>query len=282
MSEPTGPAPSDVPVCPRHPDRVSYVRCQRCGRPVCPECQRPAAVGVHCVDCVREAAQRTPQARTAFGAPLRRGAPVVTYTLIALNVVVFLLEQVLGRAWTLSYALAPSTAAVEPWTFLTSAFLHDGLLHIGFNMYALWILGQYLEPSLGRARYLTAYLVSALGGGVMVVLLADPTTSAWNTAVLGASGAVFGLFGLVFVVLRRFGRDATGIVTILVLNAVLAVALPGISWQAHVGGLVTGFLLGLAYAYVPRSLRTVTAVVAPAVLVVVLVGLAAAKLSSAG
>lgn len=283
MSEPTGPpAPSDVPVCPRHPDRVSYVRCQRCGRPVCPECQRPAAVGVHCVDCVREANQRAPQARTAFGAPLRRGAPVVTYALIALNAVVYLLEQVMGRSWTLGLALAPSTAATEPWTFLTSAFLHDGLLHIGFNMYALWILGQFLEPALGRARYLTAYFVSALGGGVMVVLLADPTTSSWNTAVLGASGAVFGLFGMVFVVLRRLGRSATGIVTVLVLNAVLAIVLPYISWQAHVGGLITGFLLGLAYAYVPRSLRTVTAVAAPAVLVVVLVGLAAAKLASVG
>jgi membrane associated rhomboid family serine protease len=282
MSEPTTPVPADVPVCPRHPDRVSYVRCQRCGRPVCPECQRPAAVGVHCVDCVREANQSTPQARTAFGAPLRRGAPVVTYTLIGINALVFLLEQVLGRSWTLGLALRPSTAVAEPWTFLTSAFLHDGLLHIGFNMYALWILGQFLEPALGRARYLTLYFVSALGGGVMVVLLADPNASSWITSVLGASGAVFGLFGAVFVVLRRLGRDATGIVTVLVLNAVLAIALPYISWQAHVGGLVTGFLLGLAYAYVPRSWRSVTAFAAPAVLVVLLVGLAAAKLAAAG
>lgn len=281
MSEPTGSVPTDVPVCPRHPDRVSYVRCQRCGRPVCPECQRPAAVGVHCVDCVREANQRTPQARTAFGAPLRRGAPVVTYTLIGINVVVFLLEQVLGRVWTFNLALQPASAAAEPWTFLTSAFLHDGLLHIGFNMYALWILGQFLEPALGRARYLTAYFVSALGGGVMVVLLADPTGSSWNTYVLGASGAVFGLFGMVFVVLRRLGRNATGIVTILVLNAVLAIVMPQISWQAHVGGLATGFLLGLAYAYVPRPWRTVAAWVAPAVLVVLLVAVAAAKLAAA-
>ena len=282
MSEPTGPAPSDVPVCPRHPDRVSYVRCQRCGRPVCPECQRPAAVGVHCVDCVREANQRAPQARTAFGAPLRRGAPVVTYTLIGINVVVYLLQQALGPAWWHPLGLQPASAAAEPWTFFTSAFLHLSLLHIGFNMYALWILGQFLEPALGRARYLTAYLVSALGGGVMVVLLANPATSAWQAAVYGASGAVFGLFGMVFVVLRRLGRNATGIVTVLVINAVLAIVLPYISWQAHVGGLITGFLLGLAYAYVPRSLRTVTAVAAPAVLTVLLVGLAAAKLTSVG
>lgn len=282
MSDPTGPAPSDVPVCPRHPDRVSYVRCQRCGRPVCPECQRPAAVGVHCVDCVREANQRTPQARTAFGGTVRRGAPVVTYTLIGINVVVYLLQQVLGPAWWGPLGLRPSNVAAEPWTIFTSAFLHLSLLHIAFNMYALWILGQFLEPALGRARYLTAYLVSALGGGVMVILLADPTTTAWNSSVFGASGAVFGLFGMVFVVLRRLGRSATGIVTVLVLNAGLAIVMPQISWQGHVGGLVTGFLLGLAYAYVPRSLRTVTAVAAPALLVVVLVGLAAAKLASAG
>ncbi len=107
MSEPTYPVSPEVPVCPRHPDRVSYVRCQRCGRPVCPECQRPAAVGVHCVDCVREASRTAPQARTAFGAPLRRGAPVVTYTLIGLNVLAYLLEQALGRRWTTSLALVP-------------------------------------------------------------------------------------------------------------------------------------------------------------------------------
>lgn len=282
MSEVTPGPSAEVPVCPRHPDRVSYVRCQRCGRPVCPECQVPAAVGVHCVDCVRTAARTAPQARTAFGAPLRRGAPVVTYTLIGLNVVAYLLELVNGRAWTLSYALLPATAADQPWTFLTSAFLHSSVLHIAFNMYALLILGQYLETALGRARFLTTYLASALGGGVGVVLLTDPTSQAWAFApVLGASGAVFGLFGAILPVLRRLGRSGGGIVAVLVINGVLGFILPNVAWQAHLGGFLTGLLLGLAFAYAPRALRRPAAVVVPLVLVGVLVALAATRLAGA-
>lgn len=281
MSEVSGPPTVDVPVCPRHPDRVAYVRCQRCGRPTCPECQRPAAVGVHCVDCVREAARTTPQARTAFGAPLRRGAPVVTYTLIGLNVAMYLVQMAFGREWTYSLALLPMTAASEPWTFLTSAFLHAGMLHIAFNMYALYILGQYLETALGRGRFVTTYLVSAIGGSVMAVLLADPGGRLWQSYVLGASGAVFGLFGAILVVLRRLGRSATGIVTVLVINGVLGFVLPGIAWQAHLGGLITGLILGLAYAYAPRRWRGPVAVVVPAALVALMVVLAAVKLGVA-
>ncbi len=282
MSDPTGAAsPEAPPVCPRHPDRVSYVRCQRCGRPVCPECQRPAAVGVHCVDCVRAANQSAPTARTAFGAPLRGGRPVVTYTLIGLNVVSYLLQMALGGSYTYALAMVPAGVGAEPWTLLTSAFLHASVMHIAFNMYALFILGMALEPALGRARLLTAYLVSALGGGVMAVLLADPTSRAWNTYLLGASGAVFGLFGVIFVVLRRLGRSARGIVVILVINAVLGVVIPGISWEAHLGGFLTGLAMGAVYAYAPRNLRRPAAVVAPVVLTVLLAVLLVLKLATA-
>lgn len=280
-AQPTGdPTSSAPPVCPRHPDRISYIRCQRCGRPACPECQRPAAVGVHCVDCVREAARTAPQPRTAFGAPLRQGRPVVTYTLIAMCVVSYVLQLTVGRDWTGALAFAPFLGELEPWRFLTSAFLHSPsmILHIAFNMYALWILGQSLEPALGRWRFVSLYLLSALGGSVAVTLLATPAfTGPWVQGVVGASGAVFGLFGAIFVVLRRLGRSATPIVAILVINAAIGFLVPGISWQSHLGGLVTGVLLGAAYAYAPRDRRLLLGVLATIAVGLLLVGLAALK-----
>ncbi len=281
MSDATPLPPQEAPpVCPRHPDRPSYVRCQRCERPVCPECQRPAAVGVHCVDCVREATRAAPRTRTVLGAPVRRHrAVVVTYTLIALNLVSFILQSALGsfatNEWTQALVFAPFLGDEEPWRFLTTAFLHStgSIAHIGFNMFALWSIGQYLEPALGRARFLTLYLVSAVGGTVMVLLLA--TDGDWLRGVVGASGAVFGLFGAVFVIQRRFGGDVRGIITLLVINALIAVLIPAISWQAHVGGFLTGAALAFAYAYAPRERRRLVAVVAPTVTMVVLIGLAA-------
>ncbi|MCC2313493.1 rhomboid family intramembrane serine protease [Cellulomonas xiejunii] len=258
------------PVCPRHPDRVAYVRCQRCGRPACPQCQRPAAVGVHCVDCVAEAARTSREGRTAFGGRVRGGRPVVTLTIIGLCVASYVLQLVVA-GWTSRWAFSPVAGAYEPWRFITAAFLHSPgqVFHILFNMIALWMVGPYLEATLGRARFATLYLVSALGGSVGAVLLA-PATGTWLTAMVGASGAVFGMFGAVLVVLRRTGRDAGPIIGILVLNGVLGFVLPGIAWQAHLGGLVVGALLGAAYAYAPRERRALVGWAAPLALVVVL------------
>ena len=173
---PTDPHSSTAePVCPRHPSRVSYVRCQRCERPVCPECQRPAPVGIQCVDCVREASKQTRQVRTVFGGAVSDGRPLATYTLIGICVVVFLIQKAVP-AFTDKLEFAPYAASHRPWTFLTAAFLHEptNYLHIVFNMYALWICGQYLEPLLGRVRFVALYLVSALGGSVGYLLLAQP------------------------------------------------------------------------------------------------------------
>ena len=260
------------PVCPRHPDRVAYVRCQRCGRPACPECQRPAPVGVHCVDCVAEAARGARDGRTVLGGRVRGGRPVVTLTFIALCAVSYLL-QLTVPAWTSRWAFSPVAGSVEPWRFLTAAFLHSPgqVFHILFNMVALWMVGPYLESTLGRARFATLYLLSALGGSVGAVLLA-PATGTWLTPMVGASGAVFGLFGAVLVVLRRTGRDAGPILGIIVLNGVLGFVLPGIAWQAHLGGLLVGALLGAAYAYARRERRGLVGWAAPLVALVVLVG----------
>lgn len=270
-----GPAPTPPPVCPRHPDRIAYVRCQRCGRPTCPECQRPAAVGIQCVDCVREGQRAQRPARTAFGGRITGGRPVVTLTLIGLCVLSYVLQQVSDR-WTIDLAFVPFLGETEPWRFLTSAFLHSpsSLFHILFNMVALWSVGPFLEASFGRWRFLALYLLSAIGGSVMFLLLATPYAASWFTVLVGASGAVFGLFGAVLVVLRRVGRSAGGIIGVLVINAVLGFVLPGVAWQAHLGGLVVGAALGAAFAYAPRERRTAVAVGSCVAVAVLLVGAA--------
>lgn len=258
---PTPPPQEQVPVCPRHPDRESYVRCQRCGRPTCPECQRPAAVGIQCVDCVREGAKTVRQARTVFGGSATDGRPVVTMVLIGICVAVFLLQQ-LVPGLTGRIAFAANVGQSEPWRFITSGFAHGGLLHIAFNMYALWIMGQYLEPMLGRARFAAVYLLSALGGSVVYLMFASYPSAAelavgqcgsWCQGAVGASGAVFGLFGAFLVLQRRLGRSAAGMYVIIVLNAVIGFVVPNIAWQAHLGGLLTGAVCAVVVGYLGRA-----------------------------
>ena len=251
-------AVEQAPVCPRHPDREAYVRCQRCLRPTCPECQRPAAVGIQCVDCVAEGARSMRQVRTVFGGSVTDGRPVVTMALIGICVGVYLLQRVVPGL-TSQVAFVPVLGQSEPWRFVTSAFAHSpgNLLHIAFNMYALWIMGQYLEPLLGRARFVAVYLLSAVGGSVVYLLFAAPPTidmiargdgGLWYTPAVGASGAVFGLFGAFLVLQRSLGRSAAGMYVVIGINAVLGFVLPGIAWQAHLGGLLTGAACAAAIA----------------------------------
>jgi membrane associated rhomboid family serine protease len=157
----------------------------------------------------------------------------------------------------------PALGAEEPWRFVTSAFAHSpgNLLHIAFNMYALWIMGTYLEPLLGRARFVAVYLLSAIGGSVVYLLFAFPPSPAqlaagegglWWTGAVGASGAVFGLFGAFLVLQRRLGRSAAGMYVVIGINAVLGFVIPGIAWQAHLGGFLTGAAAAAAIAYTGR------------------------------
>ncbi len=243
MSEPTShPQQQTTPVCPRHPDRVSYVRCQRCGRPVCPECQRPAAVGVQCVDCVRAQAKTVRSATTVFGGRVS-DTPVVSYVIVGLCVLVYLL-QVVRPSFTSDIFFVPVLGQQEPWRFLTAAFAHGSVTHILFNMLALWLVGaQYLERLLGAARYTAVYLVSALGGSVVYLLMAPASFtrgSMWLTPTVGASGAVFGLFGALLVLNRHLGRSSAGMYATIAINAVLGFVIPNVAWQAHLGGLLTG------------------------------------------
>ncbi|MGT2462543.1 rhomboid family intramembrane serine protease [Sinomonas atrocyanea] len=155
---------------------------------------------------------------------------------------------------------------------LTSAFLHSQgfVLHIALNMYMLWLFGQALEPLLGRARFLAVYLLSAIGGSVGFLLLAPGQP----VAVIGASGAIFGLFGGLFVVQRQRGGDVRQLVVLIVINAVLGFVVPGIAWQAHLGGLVTGALTTAAIAYAPRGRSRVVVQIGGLVGVAVLLALA--------
>lgn len=251
----TMPYPAQSPfgqiTCYRHPDRPTAVRCTRCGRPVCPECMRSAAVGHQCVDCVQAAAYAVPPVRTAAGGILRQGMPVVTYALIAVNVAVFVL-QIASR--TLQYKLSLFPVAVaggQYYRLLTSAFMHYGIIHILFNMWALYVLGPPLEQHLGRLRFAALYLLSALGGSVVVYLF-----SPLNAATAGASGAIFGLFGATLVAAKRLNLDVRWLIGLIVINLFITFTVPGISWQGHLGGLITGALVAAVYVYAPRGQRT--------------------------
>lgn len=242
-----------APTCPRHPGQVSYVRCKRCGRPACGQCQRQAPVGMLCVDCERElaAAQAGSQPRNAAGGRMGTQTPIVTYVLIALCALAFGGQMLIGTAFEQPMLFAPIRALAMPWTFITSGFLHGGVMHLLLNMYALWAVGQFLERTLGHWRYAGIFLLSVIAGHVAVLLLASPADPSWITGTLGASGGVFGLFGAMFVTSRRLGGEARQIIVLIVLNIVITFTVPGISWQGHLGGLV----MGTAAAFAMFALR---------------------------
>ena len=247
--------PADALTCYRHPDRQTYLRCTRCERPICGDCMRSAAVGHQCVHCVEEGAAGVRQPRTQFGGRERAGRPVVTYVLIALNVLAFGAEYLsvdAQRAFTL---WPPAVADGQLYRLVTSAFLHYGPQHLLLNMLALYFVGPPLEQWLGRLRFVGLYALSGLGGSVLVYLLAP-----LNTATAGASGAIYGLFAAIFVVAKRLDLDVRMIVAVIVLNLAFTFVVPAvsshqISWQGHVGGLVTGGLVAAAYVYAPRRRR---------------------------
>jgi membrane associated rhomboid family serine protease len=216
---------------------------------------RSAAVGHQCVECVRAGAQTVRQPRTQFGGRERSATPLLTYALIAINVAVFILQVSVGNLERRLALWPPAVADGQLYRLVTSAFLHYGGTHLLFNMWALFVVGPPLEMWLGRLRYGALYALSALGGSVLVYLI-----SPLNSATAGASGAVFGLFGAIFVVARRLDLDIRWVAAVIVINLVFTFVAPAISsqmisWQGHVGGLVTGALVAAAYVYAPRAGR---------------------------
>ncbi len=271
-------ASQTVPTCYRHHGRETYVSCVRCGRPACPDCLRSAAVGQQCVDCIRAGHQGVRRPQGMFGGQLTSAARV-TWALMAINVVIYLVELAhsqLGYDWLMVglgqlYRGGPLVGvAVGQWyRLITSAFLPPpvgglGFLDIAFNMWALFIVGPALERVLGHLRFLTIYLVSALGGSVLLYYIAPLQAAA------GASGAIFGLFGAWFVLSRKLQVDSRQIVLLIVLNLGLSFVVPRIAWQAHVGGLIAGCLLTVAFVYAPRQNRALLQAAATVVIVAIL------------
>lgn len=286
-AQPFQPAPP-APECYRHPGRQTWIACQRCGRPICPECMIPAPVGFQCPDCVAQGARDTRQHLGAYGG-LRSADPTVTsVTLIGLNAAVWGLILLTGgyaSVWYHRLALSPTGSCVlaaDPsrylpgtgeaacgqltglewmpgvadgawWQLLTSAFAHVDVLHIGFNMLALWFLGPGLERAIGRVRFLAVYLVSALAGSVLVLWLSDPLTTT-----LGASGAVFGLMGGFLVVGLKARANIQPLLFWLGINALYSFLGSGISWQGHLGGLLGGMAMAAIIAYAPKEQRART------------------------
>jgi membrane associated rhomboid family serine protease len=221
---------------------------------------RSAAVGHQCVDCVQAGAETVRQPRTHFGGHQRAQAPVVTYVLIAVNVAAFALQTAVpGLAGRLAL-WPPAVADGGFYRLVTSAFVHYGILHLLFNMFALYTVGPALERWLGPLRYVALYALSALGGSVLAYLV-----SPLNSATAGASGAVFGLFGAIFVVSKRLNLNVRWVAGLIVLNLIITFTnTQQISWQGHVGGLITGTLVGWAYAYAPNQHRNQVQAVATA------------------
>jgi membrane associated rhomboid family serine protease len=293
QASPTG--QDTPPTCYRHPGRETWVSCVRCGRHACPDCLRDAAVGQQCVDCVRgkgQGGQGARAARTVFGGRPSRSA-TVTWTLIAVNILLYLVElahpSLAADWWMLGYAQyypggpMHGVAAGESYRLITSAFLPGtgslGILDIAFNMWALYVVGPSLEQLLGKVRFLAVYLLSAVGGSVLFYYLAPQ-----NVPALGASGAIFGLFGAWFVASRKLGFDSRGIVLLIALNLGLSfVYRSTIAWQDHVGGLIVGAVVMAAYAYAPRKNRIaiqVAATVAVAVLLAIAVVIRTGQLTA--
>ncbi|MGH2951678.1 MAG: rhomboid family intramembrane serine protease [Geminicoccales bacterium] len=246
--------------CYRHPGRETNVACSNCGRPICPDCMTSTSVGMRCPEC---AGERT-RVRNPVGAPTRSDAPV-TYSLIALCVIAFVAElagggasAVEGRgtiirdgglvAFGISVDGAIGVAEGEWYRIVTSAFLHAGILHLGLNMFALYILGTLLEPGIGSARFGGVYAVSVLAGSFGALLL-DP-----NELTVGASGGVFGLMAAAFLIARNRGLDdlASQIGLFVVINLVFTFSIPNISIGGHLGGLVGGGLAALLVSALER------------------------------
>lgn len=275
MSTPAPQAEIDSEFCYRHPDRQSFIHCQRCGRTICPQCQTQAAVGVQCPECVREGRAEVLASQGGFlGRLIPRGnAPIVTYVIMALCILLYLGQWLSGGLLTNAWVLQPSLIAVEPWRLITSAFLHSPsfIPHLLFNLYALYIFGPVLERFLGRARYLALYLISALGGSLGVVLLyqlwvnTNGASASWldglfqPASALGASGAIFGLMGALLVMRKPMGLPLTQILIVIVVNIAFGFIARGVAWQAHLGGLAVGAAIAAVYlatrrAESPRSL----------------------------
>ncbi|MFI0738016.1 rhomboid family intramembrane serine protease [Streptomyces sp. NPDC021100] len=252
--------------CYRHPDRETGIRCTRCERPICPDCMVNASVGFHCPECSgggsgpgRGDDRQDTAPRTAGGSVERPGDPfLVTKVLLGINIAIWIAVMVKGQDVVGTLELigrdpfqdGEGVAEGQWYRLLTSLFLHESVMHIGFNMLSLWWLGPPLEAAFGRARYLALYLLSGLGGSALTYLMVDPGGRSY-----GASGAIFGLLGATAVLMRRLKYDMRPVMALLVLNLIFTFTWNNIAKEAHVGGLVVGALVAYGMVHAPRARR---------------------------
>ena len=254
---------------------------------------RQASVGFQCPDCVKQGSKTQRPIKAAYGGRAR-SAPYVTYTLLAVNVLMLLVTTRSARAFVsgspvsslfAKLAMTPcqkvfvgqpcvdGVATGDYYRLLTSMFLHFGIIHLALNMYGLFLLGPQLEQAFGQVRYTATYLLSGLGGAALSYALGPQ-----NELAAGASGAVFGLFGAFYVLARRRNLDVSAITGIIALNLVLSFTVSGIDWRGHVGGLITGAALAGVIVYAPDTRqRTAYQVVGMALVMLVIVGFVGAR-----
>lgn len=280
----TTPSPeSGVVSCYRHPGREANIRCQRCSRPICPDCMRDAAVGFQCPECVKQGAKTTRSAQAAYGGARSTNPALTSYALITVNVAVWV--AVLASGWKSSRLIdllglrpnglceignryyevghqacstqagtwLPGVADGAYWQLLTSMFLHVEIWHIAGNMLALYALGPQIEAVLGRTRFVALYLVSGLAGSAAVYWTGEEFG-----ITLGASGAIYGVFAALAVLIYKTGGDLRSLGGMVLINLVITYAIPNISWQAHAGGFVGGLAVTALIVYAPRGPRRPT------------------------
>ena len=289
--------PVGVPTCYRHPDRETWIRCQRCEKSICPDCMTEASVGFQCPDCVAEGRRSVRQAKGAYGGSRTTNPGVISIGLIVTNVAVWIAIMASGgnssrladwfalrakgvcldsgQAFDTTRAAcdAGSSALWLPgvsdgalWQLLTSMFTHIEPWHLGFNMLALWFLGPQLERVLGHVRYLVLYFLAGLTGSATIYWLAGE-----YTGTVGASGAVFGLMGALIVVGLKVGGQVQQLLLWVGINVALTFTIPNVSWQGHLGGFVGGAAIAAIIVFAPRERRTLVQGLGAGAVVVLLV-----------
>jgi membrane associated rhomboid family serine protease len=298
------PPETGVPTCYRHPGRETYIRCQRCDRPICPDCMREASVGFQCPECVAQGHRdsRQPRRVSTGGFAGELALAPATWVILAINVVIFLLVNVVKNTALLDDLMiharsicdmpggfyfagmphaqctaqggsySPGVVDGAWWQLITNTFTQQAIWHIGTNMLSLVIMGRQLEGHLGTRRFVPLYLLAALGGSTLVYWTADQ-----YTPTLGASGALFGLMAAYVVIFLRARASLQPLLLPLVLNFGITFAVPNISWQGHVGGFIVGGLVMILFTYTQGVRRRPLQWLGMAAFLVVLLALVAAR-----
>lgn len=306
------PAAAGVPTCYRHPDRETWIRCQRCDKPICPDCMRDAAVGFQCPDCVKQANKGSRQNRALYGGERSADPRLTTFVIIGINLLVWLAITATGgngSRLTALLSLSPrgrcvlddgsgryypgvvddAVCATLPatrwfdgvadgawWQLVTNMFTHVDVWHIALNMMALYILGPALERIMGRVRFLLVYVVGGLAASAMVMWLSDPSGST-----LGASGALYAVLGGLLVTFRKARLDTQWLLQNVMLGVVITiVGWRYISWQGHLGGFLGGVAAAAIIAYAPHARRSLVQWVGLGVVTAVLLALAVVRAAS--